>query len=41
MYWTQQKKTRKIYPGKYNLIKPSHNAIPDDVDYAFLGAWNF
>ena len=34
-------KQGKYTPGKHILIKPSHNAIPDDVDYAFLGAWNF
>ena len=34
-------KQGKYTPGKHILIKPSHDAIPDDVDYAFLGAWNF
>lgn len=34
-------KQGKYTPGKHILIKPSNDAIPDDVDYAFLGAWNF
>ena len=34
-------KQGKYTPGKHILIKPSRDAIPDDVDYAFLGAWNF
>ena len=36
-----ENKQGKYTPGKHILIKPSHDAIPDDVDYAFLGAWNF
>ena len=34
-------KQGKFTPGKHILIKPSYDEIPDDVDYAFLGAWNF
>ncbi|WP_435149509.1 class I SAM-dependent methyltransferase [Candidatus Pelagibacter bacterium nBUS_32] len=34
-------KQGKFTPGKHILIKPSNNGIPEDVDYAFLGAWNF
>lgn len=34
-------KQGKFTPGKHILIKPSDGGIPDDVDYAFLGAWNF
>ena len=34
-------KQGKYTPGKHIIIKPSHDSIPDDVDYAFLGAWNF
>ena len=34
-------KQGKYTPGKHLLIKPSGNGIPEDVDYAFLGAWNF
>ena len=26
---------------KHILIKPSQDYIPNEVDYAFLGAWNF
>ena len=31
----------KYTPGKHILIKPSNEGIPKDIDYAFLGAWNF
>ena len=34
-------KQGKYTPGKHILIKPSQDSIPKDVDYAFLGAWNF
>ena len=34
-------KQGKYTPGKHILIKPSNGGIPEDVDYAFLGAWNF
>ena len=35
-------KQGKYTPGKHILIKPSEKrGIADDVDYAFLGAWNF
>jgi len=34
-------KQGKFTPGKHILIKPSQDSIPKDVDYAFLGAWNF
>ncbi len=34
-------KQGKYTPGKHILIKPSDGGIPKDVDYAFLGAWNF
>ncbi len=34
-------KQGKYTPGKHILIKSSENFIPEDVDYAFLGAWNF
>ena len=34
-------KQGKYTPGKHIIIKPSHDAIPNDVHYAFLGAWNF
>ena len=34
-------KQGKYTPGKHLLIKSSDNGIPEDVDYAFLGAWNF
>ena len=38
---TTKNKHGKYTPGKHIVIKPSGNSIPDDVDYAFLGAWNF
>ena len=34
-------KQGKYTPGKHILIKPSNEGIPKDIDYAFLGAWNF
>ena len=34
-------KQGKYTPGKHILIKPSYEGIPKDIDYAFLGAWNF
>ena len=34
-------KQGKYTPGKHILIKPSDGGIPSDIDYAFLGAWNF
>ena len=34
-------KQGKYTPGKHILIKPSEGGIADDIDYAFLGAWNF
>lgn len=34
-------KQGKFTPGKHLPIKPSGKYIEDDVDYAFLGAWNF
>ena len=34
-------KQGKYTPGKHILIKPSESGIADDIDYAFLGAWNF
>jgi methylation protein EvaC len=34
-------KQGKFTPGKHILIKSSDGGIPNDVDYAFLGAWNF
>ena len=34
-------KQGKYTPGKHLQIMPSDSGIPDDVDYAFLGAWNF
>ena len=34
-------KQGKYTPGKHLKIKPSDGGIPEDVDYAFLGAWNF
>ena len=34
-------KQGKYTPGKHILIKPSDDGIPKDIDYAFLGAWNF
>ena len=37
---TTQTKAGKFTPGSHIPIK-KYNGIPDDVDYAFLGAWNF
>tara|TARA_B100000768_G_scaffold140529_1_gene132029 strand:- start:632 stop:1825 length:1194 start_codon:yes stop_codon:yes gene_type:complete len=34
-------KQGKFTPGKHLQIKPSGQGITEDVDYAFLGAWNF
>ena len=34
-------KQGKLTPGKHIPIKASRNGIDRDVDYAFLGAWNF
>ena len=37
---TTPTKAGKFTPGTHIPIK-KYNGIPDDVDYAFLGAWNF
>ena len=37
---TTPSKVGKFTPGTHIPIK-KYNGIPDDVDYAFLGAWNF
>ena len=37
---TTPTKAGKFTPGTHIPIK-SYNGISDDVDYAFLGAWNF
>ena len=37
---TTPTKVGKFTPGTHIPIK-KYNGIPDDVDYAFLGAWNF
>ena len=31
----------KYTPGKHLLIKPPIDMIKENIDYAFLGAWNF
>ena len=38
---TTKNKQGKFTPGKHIPIKAQGDAIPQDVDYAFLGAWNF
>ncbi len=38
---TTPAKQNKYTPGTKILVKKYNNGIEDDVDYAFLGAWNF
>ena len=38
---TTKNKQGKFTPGKHIPIKPPNGGIKDNVDYAFLGAWNF
>ena len=38
---TTKNKQGKFTPGKHIPIRPAGNGIDQNVDYAFLGAWNF
>ena len=38
---TTKNKQGKFTPGKHIPIKAPGKGIAQDVDYAFLGAWNF